>query len=209
MEERNRVNVKIYGHEFTISGDMPRDHIIKVADYVDGKMHELAASMPACSVSSLAVLTAVNMADEYYRTVRSLTELKIKNQQIEKDAQHYVQLWDEAKKNFMQYKDDAQSALEHKEELQRLYNEKSTEYNELLAKYQELKEREEVLQRKNENLTSMLESQKEEKESSSSVVKELESRYRDIENSFFDLQMENIQLKGELDRYRKIADKDE
>ena len=30
MSERNRVNVKIYGQEFTISGDSPRDHIIKL-----------------------------------------------------------------------------------------------------------------------------------------------------------------------------------
>ena len=97
MEERNRVNVKIYGQEFTISGDLPRDHIMKVADYVDGKMHELAVTMPSCSMSSLAVLTAVNSADEYYKAIRVINELKLKNQQLEKDAQHYVQLWEDRK----------------------------------------------------------------------------------------------------------------
>lgn len=206
MEERNRVRVKIYGQEFTISGDTPRDYIIKIADYVDGKMHELANILPSCSVSSLAVLTAVNAADEYFKTLRLLNESKMKNQQIEKDAQHYVQLWDEAKKNFLQYKEDAQSAAEQKEELQRLYNAKTVEYNELMTKYRELEEHLEILRLKNENLNKRIETQEEEKESSSSVVKDLEAKYRDIENSFFDLQMENIRLKGELDRYKKIAE---
>lgn len=206
MEERNRVNVKIYGQEFTISGDLPRDHIMKVADYVDGKMHELAEAIPSCSMSSLAVLTAVNAADEYFRSVRIVNELKIKNQQLEKDAQHYVQLWDEAKKNFLQYKEDAQSSMEHKEELQRLFNDRTVEYNELLSKCQELEERNEGLQRKNENLIRRMEAQENEKETSTSVVKEMEAKCRDMESSFFDLQMENIQLKGELDRYKKIVE---
>ena len=42
MEERNRVQVKIYGQEYTISGELPRGHIIKVADHVDRSMHKLA-----------------------------------------------------------------------------------------------------------------------------------------------------------------------
>lgn len=78
MEERNRVQVKIYGQEFTISGEQPRDHIIKVADHVDRAMHELAKGLPSCPTSSLAVLAAVNCADEYYRSVDNVNELKAK-----------------------------------------------------------------------------------------------------------------------------------
>ncbi|HZK01690.1 MAG TPA: cell division protein ZapA, partial [Anaerovoracaceae bacterium] len=123
-EEKNKVQVKIYGQEYTISGQMPREHIIKVADHVDRSMHKLSKSLPSCSTSSLAALAAVNCADEYYRAIESINDLKAKNQQLEKDAQHYVQLWDEAKKNFIQYKEDAQAATERKDELQRAYNAK-------------------------------------------------------------------------------------
>lgn len=205
MEERNRVQVKIYGQEFTISGEQPRDHIIKVADHVDRAMHELAKGLPSCPTSSLAVLAAVNCADEYYRSVDNVNELKAKNQQLEKDAQHYVQLWDEAKKNFIQYKEDAQSAVENREELQRAYEQKKSEYRELQIKFQELEQANESLQRKNETLSQRITSQEEKKGSSDLLIKELELKCREMESSFFDLQMENIQLKSELERYKKIV----
>jgi len=34
------------------------------------------------------------------------------------------------------------------------------------------------------------------------VVKEIEEKCRELENSFFDLQMENLQLKKELEKYK-------
>lgn len=209
MTDRNKVSVRIYGQEFIISGDSPRDQIIKIADYVDRKMHELTEAMPAGPVSAIAVLAAVNAAEDYFRTVHTVHELQAKNQQLEKDTQHYVQLWDEAKSNFRQYKDDAQLAIEHRDEIQKLLNEKTVEFNELVKKYNELEERAEILQKKNDNLFSRMEAQEDEKESSSSLVKEMETRCRELEASFFDLQMENIQLKGDLDRLKKIVEQDE
>jgi cell division protein ZapA len=203
MEERNRVQVKIYGQEFTISGELPRGHIIKVADHVDRSMHKLANDLPSCPVSSLAVLAAVNCADEYYRAIESMDDLKAKNQQLEKDAQHYVQLWDEAKKSFIQYKEDAQSAIESREKLQQAYNEKEEECQELKNRLRELEQKAQSLQNRNEEITKRLAAKEEEKDSSSSIIKELEIKCREMESSFFDLQMENIQLKSELDRYKK------
>lgn len=209
MEERNKVSVKIFGQEFIVSGHLPRDQIIKIADYVDGKMNKLADTLPSCSVSSLAVLAAVNCAEEYFKEVGINEETKLKNQQLEKDTEHYIQLWEEAKKSFLQYKEDAQSAIEQKEKLQRLFNEKSVEYNELLTNYQELKRQYDSLQSKNDNLVLRVETQKNEKESSVSMVKELEEKCRELESSFFDIQMENIQLKGDLDRFKKIIEQHE
>ena len=43
-------------------------------------------------------------------------------------------------------------------------------------------------------------------ESSTTAIRELESKCKEMESSFFDLQMENIQLKGELERYQKIVE---
>lgn len=206
MEEQSRVTVKVYGQEFTISGDQPRAHIMKIADHVDRRMHELAGEIPSCSTGMLAMLTAVNTADEYYQVQNSIEELKVKNAQLEKDAQHYVQLWDEAKKNFLQHKEDAQQAIEQKDALQRQLGEKIEELRELRAQYLSSEEQRDVLQRKIDNLMERVEAQEEEKESGLALVKEMESRCKDMENSFFDLQMENIQLKAELDRYKNIVE---
>jgi len=98
MEENNKVSVKIYGQEYTIAGNSSREHIMKVADYVNTKMHEIAKALPAGSISSLAVLSAVNVADDYFTALGMINGFKSQNEQLEKDSKHYVQLWDEAKR---------------------------------------------------------------------------------------------------------------
>ncbi len=206
MADINRVTVKIYGQEYTIAGEMTREHILKVADYVDRKMREIAEGMPSGGMSSLAVLAAVNAADDYFRREDENASLKVKCEQLEKDAQHYVQLWDEAKRSFLEYKEDAQNNLDHMDELQKLYNEKSIELSTMSNYHKELEEKYRNLKKKNEDLVKRLSAQEDAKVSTSSEVKELEAKCKDIENSFFDLQMENIQLKGELDRYKKIVE---
>lgn len=206
MEEQNRVHVKVYGQEFAIAGDQPREHLLKIADHVDRKMHELAGELPSCSTSVLATLTAVNTADEFYRQAGSVEELRAKNLQLEKDAQHYVQLWDEAKRNFLQYKEDAQAALEQKEHLQQALADKNDEIRELRARVMTAEEQRDALQRKIDNLLARVQAQEEDKESGLAMARELESRCKDMENSFFDLQMENIQLKAELDRYKNLVE---
>ncbi|WP_206460528.1 cell division protein ZapA [Anaerovorax sp. IOR16] len=206
MEDKNKVTVRIYGQEYIISGDMPREHIMKVADYVDRKMNEIAVALPTTSTSSLAVLSAVNVSDDYFRAMEENESLKLKNIQLDKDSKHYVQLWDEAKKNFLQYKEDAQSSMEHRDQLQRLFNEKTVEISQISGKLKALQEEYDALCRKNEALLERMKAQEENKISNSSIVKELEAKCRDVESSFFDLQMENIQLKGELDRYKKMME---
>lgn len=213
MAEVNKVTVKIYGQEYIISGEMSREHIMRVADYVDAKMHEVAEALPNGSTSSLAVLSAVNAADDYFSAAELVSQLKTKNVQLEKDSQHYVELWDEAKKNFLQYKQEAQSSLEQKDQLQKAVNEKITELTNLSGAYLELEKKcerltgqTEELAGKNEELTRKLASQKDDSCENSALVKELEAKCKDVESSFFDLQMENIQLKGELDRLKKAAE---
>lgn len=203
MEEKNRVCVKIYGQEYTIAGDKPREHIIKVADYVDNKMHQIAKGLPAGSVSSLAVLSALNATDEYFSTLEKIHTIKSENEQLKKDSEHYVQLWDEAKKSFLQYKEDAQTSIEQKEELQVLFNEKIVELDQLVTSHKELKEKYNALLNKNEDLVDKVRTQQEIKESGTTALKEIEAKCKDMESSFFDLQMENIRLKGDLERYKK------
>ena len=206
MEENNKVSVKIYGQEYTIAGNSPREHIIKVADYVDRKMHEIAKALPAGSISSLAVLSAVNVADDYFSTLEKLNTLKGQNEQLEKDSKHYVQLWDEAKKSFLQYKEDAQAGIEQKEELQKLFNEKAVELDRINSEYRQLEEKYKALKTENEKLGEEVKEKQNDRESEYATLQELEAKCKDMESSFFDLQMENIRLKGDLERYKKIVD---
>lgn len=181
--ESNKVSVKIYGQEYVISGEKPREQIVKVAAYVDGRMHEIASAASSCSVTDLAVLSAVNIADESFDSKDEVEELKKLNVQLEKDAQHYVQLWDEAKKNFIQYKEETQSVMQRSEELQK----------EVAAKEREILELKDAGKQAAEEI----------REHSKEEVAEAEAKCKELENSFFDLQMENLQLKKELETYRR------
>ena len=72
--------------------------------------------------------------------------------------------------------------------------------------YRQLEEKYTALLSKNEELSSRLKTQQEDKAVESCAMKELEAKLKDMENSFFDIQMENIRLKGELERYKKMVE---
>lgn len=203
ISEKNTVAVRIFGQEYSISGEMPREHIIRVADFVDGKMSEIAAVLPAGSMSSVAVLAAVNVVDEYFKQEDGILQLRLQNQQLEKDAQHYVQLWDEVKKSFAQYKQDMISSVEQKEEAQKEFQEREKEISRLLIELAEIKRQNDMLRAKTEELSQQTARQDHSQEDNEKLIKELETKCRDIESSFFDIQMENIHLKNELETLKK------
>ncbi|MBE7410617.1 MAG: cell division protein ZapA [Leptospiraceae bacterium] len=68
-----KVEAKIYGSEYLISGSDSKEYILELTDYVDQKMRELAAMSPGISVQKLAVLSAVNIADELFQEKNNKT----------------------------------------------------------------------------------------------------------------------------------------
>ena len=127
--ENNKVKVKIYGQEYVIAGDMPKEDIISVAAHVDMKMHEIADAAVAAGAtpSNVAILAAANITGEQMQMSKELEEIRRLNAQLEKDAQHYVQLWDESKKNYAEYKEETQAMVLQKDELLRQLKEKDDE----------------------------------------------------------------------------------
>lgn len=182
--ENNKVKVKIYGQEYVIAGERPKEEIIQVAAHVDMKMQEIAELTKSAGTAqaNIAVLSAVNIASEYFQMLDEMEELRRMNIQLEKDAQHYVQLWDESKKNYMDYKEETQAIVLQKDELMDQMRQKDVEI-------QSLKESADA-------------AKLQAKDSMEEVVKEIEGKCRELENSFFDLQMENLQLKKELEKYK-------
>lgn len=61
------LDVEILGQKLTISSDSDENHMLRVAGYVDGKMQELLHSPKAIARANIAVLAALNIADEYHR----------------------------------------------------------------------------------------------------------------------------------------------
>lgn len=64
---KKALDVEILGQKFTISSDAEENYMLKVAGYVDGKMQELMRSSKPVAKTNIAMLAALNIADEYHR----------------------------------------------------------------------------------------------------------------------------------------------
>lgn len=203
MEEKSKVSVRIYGQEYIIAGETQKEHIIKIANYVDEKMTDLGQKLRNGSTTSIAVLSAVNIADEYFKMYMKLNEARRENEKIAIDTKHYQKLWDESKNSFIQYKQDSQKYLDQLQEKQDELQTKNDELNRLNQQFNQIREYNDQLEKINIELKTKIDELENTKHDSLTENKELVEKYKDIENSFFDLQMENIQLKSELEKLKK------
>jgi cell division protein ZapA len=60
----NSVRVEIYDQSYNLRGSDP-EHILKLAEYVDSKMRAVSEQTATVDSLRLAVLAALNIADEY------------------------------------------------------------------------------------------------------------------------------------------------
>ena len=66
----NAVRVEIFDQAYNLRGS-DADYIIKLAEYVDSKMRAVAEQTHTVDTARLAVLAALNIADEYHLLKRS------------------------------------------------------------------------------------------------------------------------------------------
>ncbi len=71
MDDIEATTVHILGREYKIKGFADKNYIIKVAQYVDEKMRELSKSSSLPSHDRLAILAALNIADELFQERQS------------------------------------------------------------------------------------------------------------------------------------------
>ncbi len=64
---KKALDVEILGQKFTISSEAEEGYMLKVADYVDGKMQELMQASKPVAKSNVAMLAALNIADELHQ----------------------------------------------------------------------------------------------------------------------------------------------
>lgn len=67
MTGKSSEKVEIFGQEYKIRGAGDPQYIHKIAGFVDKKMREIAHSSGIMSQSRIAILAALNIADELYQ----------------------------------------------------------------------------------------------------------------------------------------------
>ncbi|ACL74562.1 cell division protein ZapA [Ruminiclostridium cellulolyticum] len=68
MTAKNKVVIRIAGKDYTLVGSEPDEYIHKVGLYIDKKMNEIMLRNSRLSTSFAAVLTAINVADDYFKS---------------------------------------------------------------------------------------------------------------------------------------------
>jgi len=64
MKEERVVEIKVFGQTFSVKTDAEEDHLQSVAQYVNEKMEEVLKKTRSVSTLNVAILTALNIADD-------------------------------------------------------------------------------------------------------------------------------------------------
>jgi cell division protein ZapA len=68
------IDVEIYGQQYSICGEAEEAYIRRLAHFVDDHMKHLAEGMKTATPSKLAVLTAINLAHQFFESEKKRTQ---------------------------------------------------------------------------------------------------------------------------------------
>ncbi|WP_291634061.1 cell division protein ZapA [Clostridium sp.] len=187
----NVVTIKINGIEYNLKGEEKEEYLHMVASYVDKKIKNIMGNNEKLSTSSTAILTALNLGDDLFKSRSLCKELSDKVESLEThDKEVTVNL------------EDFKKQLNHME----AYNQ------ELLNKCKKIESSEYVKTIQNENIKSqqeldvMQESSKsyiEENRSIKAENKEMRFRLQSSKYKIIDLQNKLIEYQISLAKQKK------
>lgn len=231
MVSRGKAEVRIFGQTYTVAGDVSTDNIIKIAKFVNDKMEKIATAFGNSSTTAVAVLAAINIAEDLYRTIDEANMIQEQISQIQKGAEmaaksgeqfndRYEQLWEETKSNFAQRRYELQVTKDNLEKISIQLQEKTEEcakyaeeletktkaLTQLRTDHDALAKEHEKLKKENEKLKNTIGLAESVRKESEAKKKALDAKEKEFENEFIEMQMENVKLKNELEKYRKDMD---
>jgi cell division protein ZapA len=96
MTDARVIQVEVSGQRYPIRTSLPADYVQGLAAYVDRKMRAAAEASPSSDTVGLAVLTALNIADEFFRARDELSgeaeTLSTRAQALERIVDQALQL---------------------------------------------------------------------------------------------------------------------
>ena len=70
-DESQTTDVEIFGSVYKVRGAEDPEYLQELAEIVDGKMHEIAGQVKTVDMAKIAILAALNLADELFQAQRS------------------------------------------------------------------------------------------------------------------------------------------
>jgi cell division protein ZapA len=83
LKNPGAIRVEIYDQEYSMRGDLDPEYIQRLAQFLDARMRSVAERTRTVDSLRVAVLTALNIADEYH-------QLKSKYETIAEDVDHRI-----------------------------------------------------------------------------------------------------------------------
>ncbi len=91
------IEIEIFRQKYRIriKGDEDEAYVHFLASYVDQKMHEVAVKSKSGDALKIAVLAALNIADDYYVVKRQLEEVNNRLSHLEREIAQVESLLDQ------------------------------------------------------------------------------------------------------------------
>lgn len=144
QDSKNRVTIEIMGQQYTVLGRETEEYLHSIALYVDKKIKELNNKGYAMNNVMLAVLTALNIADELFKAKQ---DLEIAQKQAAKPGRELEDVryrLRKAKEETVGFKTDIENL---KQQLGNSQEEASNIYSEWLKAQRESKEAKDRIER--------------------------------------------------------------
>ena len=89
--DKRKIEVIIFGQNYTILGDASPEYMSKLSGYVDSKMREITKQTSTISSTKVAILTALNLADEIFQLRAEQDKLE---NDLEKRSKNLIEIID-------------------------------------------------------------------------------------------------------------------
>ena len=128
--EKNKADVIICGSNYVLSSEKSEERIKEIAKYVDDELRATSRVLNVNPNYKAAVLTALNITEKLMDNTDMILKLQTENYQLDNDVKHYIQLWEQTKKQVTDLKEKMSTEVDrqsqHSEDQKKL-QEKLTE----------------------------------------------------------------------------------
>jgi cell division protein ZapA (FtsZ GTPase activity inhibitor) len=114
--DKNRVEIGLGGCTYTIAGEKSEDKIKDIAKYVDDELKRVSHQLNSNINYKVAVLTSINITEKLMEKGELNSVLQDKKSQLESDVKHYIDLWEECKRQMAELKEALNTSNELREQ---------------------------------------------------------------------------------------------
>ena len=110
--DKNRADVVICETKYVLSSDKSEERIKEIARYVDDELRATSRALNVNPNYKAAVLTALNITEKLMDNTDMILKLQTENYQLDNDVKHYIQLWEQTKKQVTDLKEKMSSEVD-------------------------------------------------------------------------------------------------